>query len=346
MRVDDFDYDLPRELIAQRPLARRDESRLLVLRRESGAIEHHCFRDIAELLAPGDLLVLNDTRVIPARLIGRRPTGGRIEVLLIAPEGDMWRALLRGLARIKVGEKLSLEGGALACTLAARLPDGQVHVAFDLGRDDVMAALERVGRAPLPPYIRRPPRDDPDAAADRERYQTVYAARPGAVAAPTAGLHFTPEVFAALDARGVRRTTLTLHVGLGTFRPVTAERTEDHVMHAEWFELPEAAAQAVVEARAAGRRVVAVGTTSARVLETLARQPKWGAASGWTDLFITPGFEFRVTDALLTNFHLPRSTLLMLVAAFAGRERVLAAYEEAKRLRYRFYSYGDAMLIL
>ncbi len=346
MRLEDFDYDLPPELIAQHPAAQRDESRLLVLCRDSGAIEHRRFRDLAEYLAPGDLLALNDTRVIPARLVGQRPTGGRIEALLIAPDGDVWRALLKGSARVKLGEKLSFEGGALTCTFYGRLPDGQVHLAFPLSHDELMAALARVGRAPLPPYIKRPPEADADREADLARYQTVYAQRPGAVAAPTAGLHFTPEVFAALDAKGIRRTTLTLHVGLGTFKPVTAERIEDHAMHAEWFELPADAAQAVADARAAGRRVVAVGTTATRVLESAARRPQWAAASGWTGLFITPGFEFRVVNALITNFHLPRSTLLMLVAAFAGRERVLAAYEEAKRLGYRFYSFGDAMLIL
>ena len=346
MQVNDFDYALPPDLIAQHPLARRDESRLLVLRRDSGAVDHRRFRDIVDYLEPGDLLVLNDTRVIPARLVGRRPTGGRIEALLIAPEGDVWRAMLKGSGRVKLGEKLSFEGGALTCTLYGRLPDGQVHLAFPLGHDELIAALQRVGRAPLPPYIKRPPETDADREADRERYQTVYARRPGAIAAPTAGLHFTPEVFAALDAKGVRRTTLTLHVGLGTFKPVTAERIEDHVMHAEWFELPAEAAEAIAATHAAGHRVIAVGTTATRVLEAIAREPRLAPASGWTDLFITPGFEFRLTDALITNFHLPRSTLLMLVAAFAGRERILAAYEEAKGLGYRFYSYGDAMLIL
>jgi len=373
--VEDFDYTLPPMLIAQHPAARRDESRLLVLRRDSGAVEHRRFHDIVEYLAPGDLLVLNDTKVIPARLIGQRATGGRVEALLVAPEGDVWRAMLKGSARVKLGEKLSFEGGAITCTFYGRLPDGQVHLAFSLSHGEMMAALGRVGRAPLPPYIKRPSGDDPDRAADMERYQTTYARCPGAVAAPTAGLHFTPEVFAALDAKGIRRTTLTLHVGLGTFKPVTAERVEDHVMHAEWFELPAAASQAIADTRAAGRRVVAVGTTAARVLETVAHPLQRGMVSGlynllfphasgkaeivnckdltpvtpvtgWTDLFITPGFEFRVVDALLTNFHLPRSTLLMLVASFVGRERVLAAYEEAKRLAYRFYSYGDAMLIL
>ena len=373
MRVEDFDYDLPPALIAQHPAARRDESRLLVLRRDSGAIEHRRFRDIVEYLAPGDLLVLNDTKVIPARLVGQRATGGRIEVLLVAPEGEVWRAMLRGSGRVKLGEKLSFEGGALTCTFYGRLPDGQVHLAFPLGHDELMAALQRVGRAPLPPYIRRPP--DADREADLARYQTVYAERPGAVAAPTAGLHFTPEVFAALEARGVRRAALTLHVGLGTFKPVIGERIEDHVMHAEWFELPAASAEAIKQTMGSGLhslisctpadgwgmpgvevrkskfkdltpQTVAVGTSVTRVLEAVARQPQWGPATGTTDLFITPGFEFRVVNALITNFHLPRSTLLMLVAAFAGRERVLAAYEEAKRLGYRFYSYGDAMLIL
>jgi len=352
LRVADFDYDLPPDLIAQHPAARRDESRLLVLRRDSGATEHRRFGDIAEYLDAGDLLVLNDTRVLPARLVGRRATGGRVEALLVAPvvggassSRVTWRAMLKGSGRVKPGERLSFEGGALAGIFKGRLPDGQAELAFDLGHDGLMAALQRVGRAPLPPYIKRP-NDDPDREADLARYQTIYARRPGAIAAPTAGLHFTPEVFAALDAAGVRRATLTLHVGLGTFKPVTAERVEDHVMHAEWFELPAAAAEAIAAARAAGRRVVAVGTTATRVLETVARQGPWRAASGSTDLFITPGFEFRAVDALVTNFHLPRSTLLMLVAAFAGRERVLAAYEQAKRRRYRFYSYGDAMLIL
>lgn len=346
MLAEDFDYELPAERIAQHPARRRDESRLLVLHRDSGAIEHRRFRDMPECLAPGDLVVLNDTRVLPARLVGQRATGGRVEVLLVAPEGEVWRAMLKGSARVKLGERLTFEGGALTATFYGRLPDGLVRLAFPMSHGELMAALQRVGRAPLPPYIKRPCGDDPDRDGDIERYQTTYAQKPGAVAAPTAGLHFTPEVFAALDARGIRRTTLTLHVGLGTFKPVTAQRIEDHVMHAEWFDLPAAAAHAVAKTRAAGRRVVAVGTTVTRVLEAAARLPQWAAASGWTDLFIIPGFEFRVVDALITNFHLPRSTLLMLVAAFSGRERVLAAYEEAKSHGYRFYSYGDAMLIL
>ncbi|MFP4056188.1 MAG: tRNA preQ1(34) S-adenosylmethionine ribosyltransferase-isomerase QueA [Candidatus Brocadiia bacterium] len=346
MRTADFDYELPRELIAQHPLPRRDESRLLVLDRAADRIEHRRFPHIAEYLGAGDLLVLNDTQVIPARLVGRRPTGGRVEALLVAPEGDAWRAMVHCRGRLRPGEPLAFEGGALACTYRGRRPGGEAELVFDRPPAELLEALRRVGRAPLPPYIKRPPEEDPHREADRRRYQTVYAARPGAIAAPTAGLHFTPRVLDALEVRGVRRVTITLHVGRGTFQPVRAERVEDHEMHAEWFDLPQDTAQAVTETRQAGGRVVAVGTTVTRVLETVARRPQWGPARGTTELFIAPGFTFRVTDALVTNFHLPRSTLLMLVAAFAGAERVLAAYEEAKRRSYRFYSYGDAMLIL
>jgi len=348
VRTDEFDYDLPREFIAQHPLPRRDESRLLVLRRADGTAEHRCFRDVVDYLEPGDLVVLNDTKVIPARLIGHRATGGRVDVVLVAPEAALWRAILKCRGRLQPGEEISLEGGALTCVYRGRNDEGEARLEFPVGAEALLATVERVGRAPLPPYIKRQPEEDPDRQEDLQRYQTIYAQRPGAIAAPTAGLHFTPDVLERLEAKGVRRTALTLHVGLGTFKPVTAERVEDHVMHAEWFELPPEAARAIAETREAGRRVVPVGTTATRVLESVARK---GAdhllsASGWTDLFITPGFEFRLTDALITNFHLPRSTLLMLVAAFAGRERILAAYEEAKQRGYRFYSYGDAMLIL
>ncbi len=347
MRTDDFEYHLPKELIAQHPPPQRDASRLLVLRRDSGAIDHRRFPDVVEYLDPRDLLVLNDTKVIPARLVGHRSTGGRVELLLIAPaEGTAWRAMLKCRGRLVNGEELDIEDGALRGVYQGRTDAGEALVAFGLEAEALLAALERVGRAPLPPYIKRPKDRDPDREADLARYQTVYAAQPGAIAAPTAGLHFTAEVFAALEAKGVRRTTVTLHVGLGTFKPVTAERVEDHAMHAEWFALSTEAASAIAATRAAGGRVVAVGTTSTRVLESAARAETWGPTSGWTDLFITPGFAFRLTDALITNFHLPRSTLLMLVSAFAGRERILAAYEEAKRRHYRFYSYGDAMLIL
>jgi len=346
LKVADFDYELPRHLIAQHPLPERDLSRLMVLHRASRRIEHRRFRDLPDYLQPGDLLVLNDTRVIPARLVGTRATGGRVELLLIRPHGDAWRAMVKCRGRLVPGEQLSLEGGALACRFLERLPGGEAVVAFDLEPDALMAKLDQVGRAPLPPYIKRPKDHDPEAPADKERYQTVYARRPGAVAAPTAGLHFTERLLAALEAKGVERTTVTLHVGPGTFKPVRVERVEDHEMHAEWFEFPEAAARAIARARNRGGKIVAVGTTSTRVLEAAAREGHLSPRAGWTDLFIYPGFEFRLTDALVTNFHLPRSTLLMLVSAFAGREFILEAYEEAKRLGYRFYSYGDAMLIL
>ena len=364
MRTDAFDYELPRELIAQHPAARRDESRLLVLPRDSDRLEHRRFRDLGDYLDPGDLLVLNDTRVVPVRLVGRRETGGWVELLLIGPDGGadgpppsaragrepgrhhVWRALVKSRGHLRPGERLHLEGGALGCTLRGRTRDGETLVELDRDVPAVLEALADVGRMPLPPYIKRPRGDDPDREADRERYQTVYAARSGAIAAPTAGLHFTPELLDRLEAKGVRRATVTLHVGLGTFQPVRAERIEDHAMHGEHFELSDAAARAIAHTRAAGRRIVAVGTTATRVLETVARRPALAAAAGRTDLFIAPGFDFRLTDRLITNFHLPRSTLLMLVAALAGRERILAAYEEAKRRRYRFYSYGDAMLIL
>lgn len=350
MRTDAFDYDLPREFIAQHPAARRDDARLLVLDRAGGTTAHRRFRDIAEYLEPGDLLVLNDTRVVPARLIGHRETGGWVELLLIAPlhagRRQVWRALVKCRGHLRAGESLTIEGGAMSCTVRDRPKGGEVELEFDRDASEVLAALDQVGRAPLPPYIKRPRGDDPDRSADRERYQTVYASQPGAIAAPTAGLHFTAELLEQLAARGVRHAAVTLHVGLGTFRPVTAERIAEHVMHAEYYELSEEAATALRTAREAGGHVVAVGTTATRVLEAAGRGQGLVSASGWTDLFITPGFEFRAVDRLLTNFHLPRSTLLMLVAAFAGLEPVLAAYEEAKQRGYRFYSYGDAMLIL
>ncbi len=381
MRTDAFDYDLPREFIAQHPAARRDDARLLVLDRAGGTTAHRRFRDIGEYLGPGDLLVLNDTRVVPARLIGHRETGGWVELLLIAPlapraarpqaatsgraamdlagscrvcdakarpagRRQVWRALVKCRGHLRAGESLAIEGGAMSCTVRDRPKGGEVELEFDRDASEVLAALDQVGRAPLPPYIKRPRGDDPDRSADRERYQTVYASQPGAIAAPTAGLHFTAELLEQLAARGVRHATVTLHVGLGTFRPVTAERIAEHVMHAEYYELSEEAATALRTAREAGGHVVAVGTTATRVLEAAGKGQGLVSASGWTDLFITPGFEFRAVDRLLTNFHLPRSTLLMLVAAFAGLEPVLAAYEEAKQRGYRFYSYGDAMLIL
>jgi S-adenosylmethionine:tRNA ribosyltransferase-isomerase len=326
----EFDYQLPDELIAQRP-APRGESRLLVLDAR-GAERHRHIRDLPELLAPGDLLVVNDTRVLPVRLLARRrPGGGQVEVLLAERRDDLaWEALVRPGRRARPGTVLELASG-LTAEIVDHAGNGKHTVRFS---EPVEPLLERIGHVPLPPYIKRP-----DEPADRERYQTVYARRPGAIAAPTAGLHFSAELLARLEARGIRRAAVTLHVGLGTFKPVTAELVHEHHVDAERFEIPEETVAAVAEARARGGRVVAVGTTVVRTLEGALAE-----GSGTTDLFVYPGFDFQAVDLLLTNFHLPRSTLLMLVCAFAGTERVLAAYREAVERGYRFYSYGDAML--
>jgi S-adenosylmethionine:tRNA ribosyltransferase-isomerase len=343
MRLSDFDFELPAELIAQTPLPERSSSRLLVVRRDSGAIEHVRFGDLSEWLADGDLLVRNETRVIPARLRGRKASGGQIELLLVerlADTGQIWRCLARSAKPARPGSRLFFPG-EIAGVVQEDLGDGWRTVCFECP-GDLLAHLETAGEMPLPPYIQRVP-----AAADRERYQTVYAREPGAVAAPTAGLHFTEASFAALAARGVEIAGLTLHVGPGTFQPVRVDRLDEHRMHGERFDIPVATAAAVNRAHAAGRRVVALGTTSTRALESAvdeAGQVRCGGAE--TSLFIQPGYRFRVTDALITNFHLPKSTLLILVAAFAGRDLILEAYRQAVVERYRFFSYGDCMLIL
>jgi S-adenosylmethionine:tRNA ribosyltransferase-isomerase len=330
----DFDYDLPEESIAQEP-APRGESRLLVLDAE-GPDRHRRVRDLPRLLRAGDLLILNDTRVIPARLFGEREGGGggRMEVLLIEKTGEMeWEALVRPGRRARPGTVLRFE--ELTAEVTNKTEDGRYRLRFS---EPVEPHLDRLGHVPLPPYIRRPDRE-----SDRERYQTVYARNPGAVAAPTAGLHFTEAILEETAAAGIGVARVTLHVGIGTFKPVSAERVEDHRMERERYEVSEETAEAIRRTRQSGGRIVAVGTTVVRTLESAALAAPAGHR-GSTELFITPGFRFRVVDVLLTNFHLPRSTLLMLVSAFAGRERVLAAYEEAVRAGYRFYSYGDAML--
>lgn len=336
MRTTDFDFDLPPASIAQEP-APRGESRLLVLDR-TGPERHSHVRDLPRLLRPGDLLVLNDTRVIPARLYGRSAGGGKMEILLVEPLGENeWDALVKPGRRAKPGTRFEI-GEGLTAEVVDKREDGRYRLRFS---QPVEPHLERLGHIPLPPYIHRP-----DTPEDRERYQTVYASRPGAVAAPTAGLHFTEELLREIETAGIEIARVTLHVGIGTFKPVSAERIEEHRMERERYEIGEETAGALRRAREAGRRIVAVGTTVVRTLEgaALAGGGEVRAGSGSTDLFITPGFQFQVVDALLTNFHLPRSTLLMLVSAFAGRERVLAAYQEAVREGYRFYSYGDAML--
>jgi S-adenosylmethionine:tRNA ribosyltransferase-isomerase len=340
-RTADFDYELPQELIAQAPLAERDASRLLVLPRGADSIAHRTFADFPDFPASGDVVVINDSRVIPARLPARRRGGGAAELLLVAREEDgTWRALVRPGARIRPGSRLDLGDGDDVDVLAA-LEGGQRRVRL-VGAGGDEAIIQRHGQVPLPPYITRSP-----DAADRERYQTVYADTPGSVAAPTAGLHFTPAILARLAGRGVAVARLTLHVGPGTFQPVTAPDPAQHHLDPEAYLLPPETARSIADARGRGGKVWAVGTTVTRTLEMCgAKDGTVRSGGGWTSLFIRPGHTFRVVDRLLTNFHLPRSTLLMLVSAFAGRERVLDAYREAIRQRYRFYSYGDAMLIL
>ena len=357
----DFDYPLDEALIAQQPLERRDESRLMVLNRSSGRVEHRVFRELPGLLRKGDLLVVNETRVVPARFFCRRRTGGRIEGLFLRQERTgAWEVLLKGAGRCRPGEELPLqpaarpESAVVSIRLVEGLGGGRWRVDVSPPRE-AMDILGRFGATPLPPYIRRAGREQ--EPLDRPRYQTVYASVPGAVAAPTAGLHFTPELIERLKDRGIQVAPLTLHVGPGTFQPVKEDDLWRHHMHAEWYDLPAGTADALNAARREARRIVAVGTTTLRVLETVAASaperghPPYAARSGWTDLFVYPPREFRSAGALITNFHLPRSSLLMLVAAFSspgrtdGIETIRRAYAEAQRLRYRFYSYGDAMLI-
>jgi S-adenosylmethionine:tRNA ribosyltransferase-isomerase len=337
-----LDYDLPSHLIAQKPASRRDESRLLVLERRMGRIDDRSFRDLPDLLRSGDLLVLNDTRVLPARLLGKRErTGGNCEMLFLRelPE-HVWELMAQTRGTLQSGEFIRIEPAPLRLELLEKTPEGH-WLARPARSGSPAELLALCGRMPLPPYIRGG-RGEPE---DSERYQTIFARQPGAVAAPTAGLHFTPGIFDRLRERRIAWTHLTLHVGAGTFQPIRDDDFRQHVMHGEWCELPGAAAAAVAECRARGGRIVAVGTTSVRVLETVAATGPIRAWSGETDLFIYPPHEFRVVDALITNFHLPHSTLLLLVSAFAGEDAVREAYRVAIEREYRFYSYGDAMLI-
>lgn len=351
MLVSDFDYDLPEELIAQNPPARRGESRLLVVGRSDLHVEHTRFDRLVNFLRSGDLLVTNNTRVFPARLLGHRvPSGGAVECLLLERVGgetpESWEALMHPGQKLKTGALVRFADGAGGHSLLAQIEQRKYFGKriVKLWREDggdVMEAVERIGHVPLPPYIKRE-----DTADDRERYQTVYAREQGSVAAPTAGLHFTPELLAALERSGIERAEITLHVGYGTFSPVRVDEVEQHHVHEEPYTIHQAVAAAVNRALDEGRRVIAVGTTTARALEAAGASGRLTAGQNATDLFIYPGFRFQIISGLITNFHLPRSSLLMLVSAFAGRERVLAAYREAVERRYRFYSYGDAMLIL
>ncbi|WP_305043055.1 tRNA preQ1(34) S-adenosylmethionine ribosyltransferase-isomerase QueA [Geoalkalibacter sp.] len=344
MYLDDFDFELPEELIAQHPPERRDASRLMQLDRATGAIRSRRFSEVVDLFRPGDVLVINDTRVIPARLLGHKESGGRVEIFLarrLAQTEEVWLCLTRSSKPLRPGGQLFFEGGLRAEVLEEQAEDGgQRRVRFD-APGTFLDVLEQVGRIPLPPYISRP-----DQREDRERYQTVFARSPGAVAAPTAGLHFTAAILDALRAGGVEICPLTLHVGPGTFLPVRVEDVRAHRMHGEAFLVPDATARQVNAAKTEGRRVIALGTTSTRVLEyAVDGAGRLLAGEGISDLFIYPGFRFRVVDALITNFHLPRSTLLMLVCAFAGRDRTLSAYRRAVAEGFRFFSYGDCMFI-
>jgi len=334
MRVDLFDFELRQELIAQRPAAPRDSARLLDV--AADGLHDRTVRDLPQLLQPGDLLIFNDTKVIPARLLGTRPTGGKVEVLLIRERGEgEWLCFARPTKRLKEGDALTFTG--LGARVQAINDEGSIVLTFDRSGTDFLATLESSGAVPLPPYIRGGVADP----RDRTDYQTMFAEIDGSVAAPTAGLHFTPGLMQALTAAGVQSARVTLHVGAGTFQPVRVEDTDQHTMHAEWGEVPQATADAI----AAAKRVVCIGTTALRLLESVARDGPMRAWNGETAIFITPGFQFRVVDLLLTNFHLPRSTLFMLVAAFAGLDRMKAAYAHAIAERYRFYSYGDCCLL-
>ena len=340
MKTSDFYYDLPQELIAQTPIEKRDTSRLMTLDRATGEVEHHHFYELPDFLRPGDCLILNNSRVLPARLLGQRlPGGGACEVLLLTDKGDKtWECLVRPGRKMRTGAKLSFGNGELTAEVVGEIEGGNRLVRFDY-EGIFLEVLEHLGKMPLPPYIK-------EELQDKERYQTVYSKVLGSAAAPTAGLHFTPELLEKIAAKGVGVGYVTLHVGLGTFRPVKEEEITDHEMHSEFCTVPPETAELINRTKANGGRVICVGTTSCRTLESWAAEdghmePK----SGWTNIYIYPGYRFKVMDGLVTNFHLPESTLIMLVSAFAGREHVLAAYEQAVKERYRLFSFGDAMFI-
>ena len=339
MKRTDFYYNLPPELIAQTPIPERDHSRLLCLDRETGELTHRMFYELPSLLREGDCLVVNDSRVLPARLLGSRPSGGAAELVLLRDlGGDCWECLCRPGRRLREGAELVFGNGELRAVIESVLPDGNRTVRF-LYEGVFLEVLDRLGKMPLPPYIK-------EELNDRERYQTVYSRELGSAAAPTAGLHFTPELLEEIRAKGIPICPITLHVGLGTFRPVKEDEIEDHPMHAEFCSVPEETAYYVNQCHQNKGRVIAVGTTSCRTLESFTDESGiLHASSGWTDIFIYPGYQFRCIDALITNFHLPESTLIMLVSALAGREQILHAYETAVENRYRFFSFGDAMFI-
>ncbi len=340
MKTSDFYYDLPEELIAQDPLENRSDSRLMVLDKETGAVSHHVFREIVDYLNPGDCLVINDTKVIPARLIGEREgTGAKIEVLLLKRKtGDVWETLVKPGRKAKPGTRIQFGGGLLVGEVMDIVDEGNRLIRFEF-EGIFEEILDQLGQMPLPPYITH-------QLKDKDRYNTVYATHSGSAAAPTAGLHFTPELLKTIEEKGIDIARVTLHVGLGTFRPVKVDDVENHHMHSEFYMIDEEAAEKINRAKENGKRVICVGTTSCRTIESAADENgRLKPCSGWTEIFIYPGYQFKILDCLITNFHLPESTLIMLVSALAGKENVLTAYEEAVKERYRFFSFGDAMFI-
>lgn len=346
-KLSDYNYHLPRELIAQQPLENREDARMLILHRNTGKIEHRKFHEITEYLYPGDLLVLNNTKVIPALVPGKRITGAFLELLLTEEIGEnRWKALIKSNAKLRIGEEIYSKNNLLSAKLLGKAEDGSWLIEFNK-KYDVKKLLDQTGKMPLPPYIKRNKHEDsslPDS--DRERYQTVFAQKEGAIAAPTAGLHFSQNILEKIKQSGVEIGFVTLHVGMGTFLPIKTDDIRDHRMYKEFYECPRDIIQKIQKTRKQNRRVVAVGSTSCRVLETIAMSDKTTQFSGWTNLFIYPPYNFQYIDVLLTNFHLPKTTLLMLVSAFAGRENIMNVYEIAKNKGYRFFSYGDCMMII
>ena len=345
-KLSDYNYTLPKELIAQQPLENRDDARLLILHRSTGKIEHRKFREITEYLYPGDLLVLNDTKVIPALITGKRISGASLELLLTEEiEENQWKVLIKSNAKLKIGEEIYIENNLISAKLLDKAEDGSWLIKFDK-KYDVKELLGRIGKMPLPPYIKRNKNKGPSFSFDKERYQTVFAQKEGAIAAPTAGLHFSKNILEKIKKHGVEIGFVTLNVGLGTFLPIKTDDIRDHHMHKEFYECPREIIQKIEKTKEQNRRVIAVGSTSCRVLETIAMNDKTPQLSDWTNLFIYPPYNFKYVDVLLTNFHLPKTTLLLLVSAFAGRENIMNAYEIAKNKGYRFFSYGDCMMII
>ncbi|HHT9130050.1 MAG TPA: tRNA preQ1(34) S-adenosylmethionine ribosyltransferase-isomerase QueA [Candidatus Brocadiaceae bacterium] len=344
--LSDYDYNLPEELIAHKPLENRDDARLLILYRSTGKIEHRKFHEITDYLSPRDLLVLNNTKVIPARILGSKASGASIELLFVEElEENRWRVLIKSNAKLRKTEEIRIDNNAISATLLEKLEDGSWQIEFK-EKNNTKELLNRTGKMPLPPYIKRNKNNDTLFFLDQERYQTVFAQKEGAIAAPTAGLHFSKNILEKIKKHGTEIEFVTLHVGLGTFIPIKAEDIRDHLMHREYYECPDKIIQKIKKAKARNNRIIAVGSTSCRSLETIALNDTKPQLSGWTNLFIYPPYAFKYVDILITNFHLPKTTLLLLVSAFAGRENILNAYEAAKNEGYRFFSYGDCMMII